>query len=170
RAYVHRMERHGDDVVSLVLRGVERVRISSIDTTHRWLTASYEVLELPEDNSDETEALHRDVLEKAQTLDRMKSTDWPKGLLTQMLQTLKNPMEHVYVLAYLLKLDVPKQQTIHEAPTRAEGMRLIHEALIHEIQVLQLQEEIAAQAATSVTAEQRQYMLRQQMEAIQKEL
>jgi ATP-dependent Lon protease len=170
RAYVHRMERHGDDVVSLVLRGAERVRILGVDSKLPWLTATYEVLPLPDDNSDETEALHRDVLEKAQTLDRMKSTDWPKGLLTQMLQTLKNPMEHVYVLAYLLKLDVPKQQEIHESATRAEGMRLIHEALIHEIQVLQLQEEIAAQAATTVSAEQRQYMLRQQMEAIQKEL
>jgi ATP-dependent Lon protease len=170
RAYVHRMERHGDDVVSLVLRGAERVRITGVDSIHPWLSASFEVLPLPEDNSDETEALHRDVLDKAQTLDRMKASDWPKGLLTQMLQTLKNPMEHVYVLAYLLKLEVPKQQEIHEAQTRAEGMRLVHDALVHEIQVLQLQEEIAAQAASSVTAEQRQYMLRQQMEAIQKEL
>lgn len=170
RAYIHRMERHGDDVVSLVLRGSERVRITGIDTSHPWLSASYEVLPLPEDNSDETEALHRDVIDKAQQLDRMKAADWPKGLLTQMLQTLKDPMEHVYVLAYLLKLEVPKQQAVHEAPTRAEGMRLVHDALVHEIQVLQLQEEIAAQAASNVTAEQRQYMLRQQMEAIQKEL
>src|SRR5690606_24662690 len=130
---------------------------TGVDSTQPWLSASYEALDLPEDNSDATEALHRDVLDKAHALDRMKATDWPKGLLSQMLQTLKNPMEHVYVLSYLLKLDVPKQQSIHEAPTRAEGMRLVHAALVHEIQVLQLQEEIAAQAASSVSAEQRQY-------------
>src|SRR5690606_19500858 len=92
RAYIHRMERHGEDVVSLVLRGVERVRITGVDSTQPWLSASYEALDLPEDNSDATEALHRDVLDKAHALDRMKATDWPKGLLSQMLQTLKNPM------------------------------------------------------------------------------
>jgi ATP-dependent Lon protease len=170
RAYIHRMERHADDVVSLILRGVERVRIKSIDSGKAWLEAEYEVLPLPDDHSDAAEALHRDILDKARSLDRLTATDWPKGLLTQMLQSLKDPMEHVYVLASLLKLEVPSQQAIHEAATREEGMRLLHEALVHEIQVLTLQEEIAAQAASSVSAEQRQYMLRQQMEAIQKEL
>ncbi|MEY4642604.1 MAG: hypothetical protein RLZZ227_2598, partial [Pseudomonadota bacterium] len=170
RAYIHRMDRHGDDVVSLVLRGAERVRIKSFDSSGPGLEAHYEVLPLPEESTDTAEALHRDIVEKAQVLGAMKSTEWPKGVLTKMLQALKHPMEQIYVLAYLLKLDVAKQQEIHEASTREDAMRLLHKALVHEIHVATLQEEIAEQAASTVSAEQRQYMLRQQMEAIQKEL
>ncbi len=170
RAYIHRMERHNNDVVSMVLRGIERVRITGMDSSNPWSTVNYEVLTLPEDHSDKVEALHRAIVEKAHVLDRLPATGWPKGLLTQMLQSLKDPMEHVYVLASLLKLDVPQQQAIHEASTREAAMRLLHDALVHEIQVLTLQEEIAEQAASTATAEQRQYLLRQQMEAIRKEL
>jgi ATP-dependent Lon protease len=170
RASIHRMERHSDDVVSLLLHGVERVRITGIDSSKPWLEATWETLSLPVDNSDATEALYRDIIDKAHTLNRLDLTDWPKSLLPQLLNNLKDPMEHVYALASLLKLEVPVQQAIHEAATREAAMQMLHKALVHELQVLTLQKEIAEQAASSATAQQRQYLLRQQMEAIQKEL
>jgi ATP-dependent Lon protease len=169
-AYIQRMERHADDVVSLVLHGAERVRIRKLDMSKAWLEAEYEVLPLPTDSSDTTEALHRDILDKTQALDRLGLEDWPKGLIAHMLKTLKDPLEQTYVIASLLKLEVPQQQQIHEAATREEAVHLLHAALVHEVQVQTLQKEIAEQAATTASAEQRQYMLRQQMDAIQKEL
>lgn len=170
RAYISRMERHSDEVISLVLRGMERVRLVSLDTSKAWLEATYETLPLPAEDSDVAEALHRDILKRASEIDRTTTTEWPKGLVQRMLQTLSDPMEHVYVLASLLKLDVLQQQAIHEADTREAAMRILHDALVHEMQVLSLQAEIASQAASDVSAEQRQYMLRRQMEAIRKEL
>lgn len=169
-AYIHRLERHGDGIIGLVLRGVERAKLVDFDASQPWLQASFETLPLPEDDSEASEALHRDILQKATEIDRLSTSGWPRGMLPKLLQALQNPMEHVYALASLLKLDVDQQQALHEASTREAAMRLLHDALLHELQVLTLQEEIASEAATSVSAEQRQYMLRQQMEAIQKAL
>ncbi len=171
RAYIHRFERMPNNVISLVLRGVERVRILSVDADQDYLQATYETLPVPvAAQSDEAEALHRDIIKQAQAINTLANSDWPKGLLTHIIKSLKDPMEQVYVLASLLKLDVAKQQAIHEADSREEAMQLLHDAQHHEIQVLTLQAELASQAASNASAEQRQYLLRQQLEAIRKEL
>lgn len=169
-AHIHRLERHADDLVSLVLHGAKRVRIRKIDISKPWMDAEYDVLPLPDDHSDSTEAMHRDILEKAHELEGIGAEGWAKGIAARVLQALKDPLEQVYALASLLRLDVPMQQRIHAAPTREEAVKLVHEAIVHEVKVQMLQLEIAQQAASNVSAEQRQYMLRQQMEAIQKEL
>ncbi len=170
RAYIHRLERHSDDVISIVLRGEERVRLTGVDKSHDFTSAMFEALPLPLDTSDTVEALHRDILKLAHDADQLNRGEWPKGLLEHLLQSLHDPLEQTYVLASLLKLDVPQQQEIYAAASREQAMQLLHAALVHEIKVLTLQAEIASKAASSVSAEQRQYMLRQQMEAIQKEL
>ncbi len=169
KAYIHRFERLPNNVVSLVLRGVERVRIHHVDASQEYLQATYETLPIPLDQSDNVEALHRDIIKQAQAINGLANTDWPKGLMQYIIHSLKDPMEQVYVLASLLKLDIAKQQAIHEAATREEAMKLLHDAQLHEIQVLTLQAELASEAASHASAEQRQYLLRQQLEAIKKE-
>jgi ATP-dependent Lon protease len=57
-----------------------------------------------------------------------------------------------------------------EAQTRADTLRLTHSYLAHELQVLELRSKIASSAQTEMGKEQREYLLRQQMRAIQQEL
>jgi ATP-dependent Lon protease len=170
KAYIHRFERLPNNVISLVLRGVERVRIHDIDASKDFLQATYETLPIPDTQSDTAEALHRDIIKQARSINNLAGADWPKGLLQYITHSLKEPMEQVYVLASLLKLDIAKQQAIHEAETREEAMKLLHDAQLHEIQVLTLQAELASEAASHASEEQRHYLLRQQLEAIKKEL
>jgi ATP-dependent Lon protease len=169
-ARIHRLERHADGVLTLILRGVERVRVSDFDTGQSWLQARHEAMPLPEDPSDTVEVLHRELLQLAREIEQFPTSDWPKGVISQMLQALKSPMEQVYVLTSLLKLDIAKQQAIYAADTCESAMRLLHEALRHEIQLLMLQQEIASQTATRMSDEQRRYMLRHHLETIRKEL
>jgi ATP-dependent Lon protease len=70
----------------------------------------------------------------------------------------------------MLSLDVQKEQSLLEATTRHEALRLLHDYLTHEVQVLELRQKIATQAQTEISKEQRDYMLRQQLRAIQDEL
>ncbi len=56
------------------------------------------------------------------------------------------------------------------AGTRVDAMRLLHEELVHENQVAEVRSKIARQATTEINKEQREYLLRQQMRAIQEEL
>lgn len=170
RAVIRRMERPGPNTLAVSLRGLERVQIEDMDDSESYLQVHFKVLPLPTDTGDEIEALHRDILELAQQVDELMAGSWPRGLLPQMLQSLNDPLDHVYVLASLLKLDVEQQQSLHEANSRLDALRLAHGYLTHEIQVLTIQQEIAKQAASNVSREQRHYMLRKQMAAIQKEL
>src|SRR5690606_5271942 len=57
-----------------------------------------------------------------------------------------------------------------EAATVADALRLMHTYLSNELQVLELRNKIASQAQSEMSKEQREYLLRQQMRAIEKEL
>jgi ATP-dependent Lon protease len=75
-----------------------------------------------------------------------------------------------YLLASMLSLETQKEQALLEAITRADALRLMHAYLGHEVQVLELKSKIANNARNEMTKEQRDYLLRQQMRAIQQEL
>src|SRR5207237_8720196 len=70
----------------------------------------------------------------------------------------------------MMGLDVPREQALLEASTRAEALRLLLDYLNHETQVLELRQKITSQVQTELTKDQREYMLRQQLRAIQEEL
>ncbi|HEY2148066.1 MAG TPA: endopeptidase La, partial [Pirellulales bacterium] len=90
--------------------------------------------------------------------------------LMQIISQAENPLHQVYLLASLLNLDKTKSQALLEAPTRADALRLIHEYLSHEVQVLELRQKITSSAQSEMSREQREYLLRQQLRAIQEEL
>ncbi|PYV11834.1 MAG: endopeptidase La, partial [Acidobacteria bacterium] len=52
----------------------------------------------------------------------------------------------------------------------ADLLRLAHSYLAHEVQVLELRRKIASEAQSEMSREQREYLLRQQLRAIQQEL
>ncbi len=70
----------------------------------------------------------------------------------------------------MFSLELEKEQSLLEAPTVGDALRLMHSYLTHELQVLEIRNRIASQAQTEMSKEQRDYLLRQQMRAIQKEL
>ncbi|HPM84760.1 MAG TPA: endopeptidase La, partial [Candidatus Anammoximicrobium sp.] len=93
----------------------------------------------------------------------------PVALIDVVMQT-KDMMQQLYLLASLLSKDVSKAQALLTASTRQQALEKMHEFLSYELQVLQLRQKIASQASTEIGREQREYLLRQQMKAIQEEL
>ena len=102
------------------------------------------------------------------------SSSWPSRRqpcnINQLAAQAQDPLRLAYLLGSMLGLDVAKEQALLEAPTRAEALRLMHGYLSHEVQVLELRQKINSQAQTEMSKEQREYMLRQQLRAIQEEL
>jgi ATP-dependent Lon protease len=70
----------------------------------------------------------------------------------------------------MMGMDLHKEQALLEAPTTEESLRMIYDFLAHESQVLELRNQIAGRAQTEISKEQREYMLRHQLQAIQQEL
>jgi ATP-dependent Lon protease len=75
-----------------------------------------------------------------------------------------------YFLASILNLGVEEEQKMLEANTADELVRLAHSNLAREVEILQLRSKIASEAQVEMDKAQRDYVLRQQMRAIQKEL
>jgi ATP-dependent Lon protease len=70
----------------------------------------------------------------------------------------------------MLTLDLEKEHRLLAANSQIEALRLMHEYLNHELQVVELRQKIQSQAASEMSREQREYLLRQQLRAIQQEL
>jgi ATP-dependent Lon protease len=168
RAVIKKMAR-GEGVIEMIVQGVERVTLLKAEQTEPFLKACVTPLPLPEDGGTEVEALHRAIVELAGRVLELAQVQTPINL-QQLVAQAPDPLRFAYLLGSMLSLDVAKEQALLEAPTRVEALRLMHGYLGHEVQVLDLRKKISSQVETEMTRQQREYMLRQQMQAIQEEL
>jgi ATP-dependent Lon protease len=169
KAVIRKSSRPNDSMMEILVLGVERVVISKLDRTEPYIAVKYRVLPLPEDGGSEVEALSGALLElaaKAITLAQPQSA----AEVTRMLASSEDPLQMAYLLASVFSLDVAKEQKLLEADTRVDALRLMHVYLSHELQVLELRQKIASTARDEMSKEQREYLLRQQLRAIQQEL
>ena len=90
--------------------------------------------------------------------------------IDQLAAQAPDPLILAFLVGSMMSLDVAKEQALLEVPTRVEALRLIHGYLTQELQVLELRQKIASQAQNEMGKEQREYLLRQQLRAIQGEL
>ncbi len=165
---IKRMERT-DDGMRIIVQGTERVRVTQWKQEDPHLRAMVEILPEPRiiDN-DQVEATKRNL----------------QQMITEALSLLPNVPPEVrlavlgsveairlsYFLASILSLGVEEEQKMLEANTTDELVSLAHTNLAREVDILQLRAKIASEAQVEMDKSQREYILRQQMRAIQKEL
>jgi len=167
-AVIKKLERAAEGM-HIFVQGLERAEVVSVEQTEPYLKLSVRPLADPTDSGAEVEALHRAVLDQADRISQLVQPDG-QATLRQILAQAPDPVHQAYLLATLVSLDWQKEQALLEATTRAEVLRLLHEYLAHEVQVLELRHKIASQAASEMGREQREYVLRQQLRAIREEL
>src|SRR5579875_2712433 len=169
KAVIRKSSRPNEGMMEILVLGSERVVVMKLETAEPYLTAKYRVLESPQDGGSEVEALSGALLElasKAIALAQPQSA----AELNRMLAENEDPLQIAYLLASIFSLDVAREQKLLEAETRVDALRLMHSYLAHELQVLELRQKIASTARDEMSREQREYLLRQQMRAIQQEL
>jgi ATP-dependent Lon protease len=169
KAVIRKSSRPNDALMEILVLGMERVVISKLERAEPYLAAKFRPLPLPEDGGSEVEALSGALLElaaKAIALAQPQSA----SELTRMLAGSEDPLRMAYLLASIFSLDVAREQQLLEAETRVDALRLMHTFLSHELQVLELRHKIASSARDEMSKEQREYLLRQQLRAIQQEL
>jgi len=165
---VKRMFR-GEDALQIIVQGTERVRVLEWTQTEPHLRARVEVLPaLRTVDQQEVEALQRNVrvlIERALAI----LPQVPPEVRAAVMGA-QEPTQIAYFLASVLNLGVEYEQTMLEADTNDELLRLAHARLAREVEIMQLTSKIATEAQTEMDKAQRDYVLRQQMKAIQKEL
>lgn len=168
QAVIKKMDR-AEGQVQLIVQGGPRVELLSVALEDGMLQAQVRPVADPTDTGAEVEALQRLVLEQATKIHGLVQPQTPISV-EQFLSQFSDPVQQVYLLGSMLSLAVEKEQALLEATTRVAALRLMHEYLTHEVQVLELRQEIANEARTEMSREQREYLLRQQMQQIQQEL
>ena len=158
-----------DDVMQLIVQGVDRVKILYWAQEEPYLKAKVEVLpELKVVDNEEVEALKRNVQTMIQEALAMLPNVPPEIRSAVMAQG--NPVQLSYFLASVLDLGVETEQKMLEADTIDQLLMLTHGALAKELEVMRIRSKIATEAQGEMDKAQRDYILRQQMKAIQKEL
>ncbi|MBK5294305.1 MAG: endopeptidase La [Acidobacteriia bacterium] len=170
RAIIRKMSRAEDSQhMEVLVLGQERVMLLAIEQSEPYLLGRFLPAPVVHEETPETEALRRSVLELATRAMELTGAQVPFDL-SQLIATDQDPMRLAYLLASLFSFDLEKEQTLLEAGTVADAFRLLHSYLSHELQVLEIRNKINTEARTEMSKEQKEYLLRQQMRAIQQEL
>lgn len=155
--------------VQIVVHGVERITIIDFIQTDPYLKAQVRPCPLSKIHNIETEALQREVLELTSQYFALAHPE--KQLHFPPFVTLgEDIMQLVYPVTKLLQLDLAKEQELLTAPSDRDAMKLYNGHLNHEIQILEIRKKIAEQAQDKLSKEQKKYLLREQIKAMQQEL
>lgn len=167
-AQIHRLFRAPDGTIRLLVQGIARIRIDQYTTTEPYLKAS--VTPIPEqvEESLEIEALIRNVVDQfTQLSDLMPNL--PTELIASALN-LDDPLQLVYTIATYIRIDLEDQQHLLEIENSSEKLRVLMSLLRKELDVLELGHKIQNEAQSEMEKVQREYFLREQLKAIQREL
>jgi ATP-dependent Lon protease len=165
---IKRMERV-EDTLHLIVQGTDRIRVLEWVQEEPFLRARVQILpELATKDPEEVEAAKRNV----QALIQQALAYLPQVPPEVRLVVLAadDPVKLAYFLGSILSLGVEAEQKMLEASTADELLHLAHDFLAREVEIIRLRSKIASEAQTEMDKAQRDYVLRQQMKAIQKEL
>lgn len=167
-AVIKRSIRMNETTLQLIVQGIGRVKIQDISLTGKYLVGDVEILDNLNETSTETEALHRainDLVGKALSM----LQDVPQDLASIVVST-EDPVKLTYMLATMFHMEIEKEQKLLEANSQLDLLKTIHDYLSHEVQVLELRQKIQGEAQAEIHKAQKEYVLRQQLKQIQKEL
>jgi ATP-dependent Lon protease len=170
RATVHKVVKMPNQSLFVFTEGNERVRLGEFTQLHPFMTAEYEVVEETEAHkSPEMEALQRNVVSQFQTIVTSSPT------LSDDLQTIAINIDEPgrlsdFIASSLPFLTTADKQELLETPDVAARLERINKHLAKELEVQQLRTKIQTEVQDSVQQSQRDYYLREQLKAIQKEL
>ncbi len=165
---IKRMMRN-EGIMQLVVQGLDRFKVLEWTQDDPFLKAKCEILpDLIRTDEEEIEALKRNIQGMIQEALALLPNIPPEIRMAVMTQT--DPVQLAYFLASVLDLGVETEQRMLESNTVDELLTLTHAALARELEIMQIRSKIATEAQTEMDKSQRDYILRQQMKAIQKEL
>ncbi len=168
-AAISRMLKMPDGTLRLLVQGVRRIRLLEPVRDKPYLIGRFE--EAPDviDVSDEIEALTRNVQSQFARVIQMEP--YLPDELAIALANIDDPGLLSYLVASNLhRLTVAERQELLEQTRVAERLRALSRILAREVDVGELETKIQTQVQSELDQTQREFILRQQLKAIQDEL
>jgi ATP-dependent Lon protease len=169
-ATVHKVVKMPNQSLFVFTEGTERVRLGEFSRIEPFMVASVETIpEIPAPKNPSVEALQRNVVTQFQQIVTASPT------LSDELQTIAMNIDEPgrlvdFIASSLPFLATADKQELLETSDVAARLERINKHLAKELEVQQLRNKIQTEVQDQVQQSQRDYYLREQLKAIQKEL
>jgi len=167
-AQIHRVLKTPDGTMRLVIQGLERIRILNYVQKEPYLRARVEVIPETEEQNLEMEALTRAVQDLFRKLIELEP-HMPEELAIMAIN-VDDARQLAYLVASSMRLSTEDAQQLLEMDRIYDKLIRLTQLLKKEIEVLELGRKIQTEAQGEMERMQREFYLREQIKAIQKEL
>ncbi len=167
-AQVHRVLKTPDGTVRLLVQGLERIRIVEYLQEIPYLRARVEAIPETIEDGLEMEALERTVEDLFRRIIELEP-QMPEELAVMAINA-DDPRQLAYLTASSMRIDLENAQELLEMDSVQAKLLRLTLLLNKEIEVLELGRKIQSEAHSEMDRMQREFFLREQMKAIQKEL
>src|SRR2546426_1919279 len=167
-ARVLKMLKFPDNTVRVLVEGLWRIRIKQYTTTEPYLSAKFELIQDIKEDSVELTAMMRNAQTQFHEIIKL-SPALSEQIKIAALNT-EDPGHFTDLIAVNLNLDLAERQALLETSSVKERLTRLLPMLNREHEVLTLSSKIQTEVATSISKTQRDFFLREQLRAIQREL
>lgn len=169
-AIVHKLMKLPDGTLRVAVQGLERIEIEEIIQTEPYYRARIRVVPdiSAEGRSVEIEALMRSIATLTTRIAPL-IPQFPEELLAAVVNE-DDPRRLAYLVASYVRMSVTDRQNVIAEPHVEVKLRKLNEVLSRELSVLEIGQQIQSQVQTEMGKTQREYVLREQIKAIRKEL
>jgi ATP-dependent Lon protease len=168
-ALILRMVRLPDSNLNILVQGLQRIRVGTVVQTDPYIKVETEAVpDEPEEYSLESEALLKNLVSQFQKVVAL-SPQLPDELAITALN-IPEPGRLADFVASTLNLSTEERQALLGMNSARRRLSRLTELLARELQVLELGSHIQEKVSKEMDKQQREFFLRQQLEAIRKEL
>ncbi|HEY5647867.1 MAG TPA: endopeptidase La [Nitrospiria bacterium] len=167
---IMRMLKLPDGRIKILVQGLARARVTEYTQNDPYFQAKIQKIAEPKTSqrSLEIEALVRTVKEQLEKIGSYGKLILPEVLV--VIENLEDPGRLSDMIVSNLGLKVEEAQDVLEILNPYDRLKRVSEILAKELDVLNMQQKIQSEAKGEMDKTQREYFLREQLKAIQKEL
>ncbi|HXD08517.1 MAG TPA: endopeptidase La, partial [Anaerolineales bacterium] len=148
--------------------GMDRFRVGEFTAEEPYLRAKIELAPELIEKGVEIDALARNARDQFQQITQMIPS-FPEELAGS-ITSVEDPLQTAYTIANFQRMELKDSQEILTIDSASEKLKKLIGLLVREAEVLQIGQKIQNEARGEIEKVQREYFLREQMKAIQKEL
>jgi len=169
-ALVVRMLKLPDGRMRVLVQGISRVKIKSINDNGKIITSDIKPIEdkEPKRLNMKDKALIRNIRQKFEQTGKL-GKQIPNEIFV-ITENIEEPGKLSDIIASNLDLKIEDSQKILEEENSLKKIKKVYDFLTYELEMLNVQNQINLKAQGEMDKNQREYFLRQQLKAIQKEL
>ncbi|MGI6658505.1 MAG: endopeptidase La [Dethiobacteraceae bacterium] len=167
-AQIKQMLKLPGGTIRVLVEGLSRAKVQSLIGEDPYLLAEAEEVAEDDTKSVEIEALMRSVIYQFEQYIKLSKKIPPETLVA--VSSVEEPGRLADLIASHLTLRIQQKQEILEAVSPAERLEKLSNILSHEMEILEVERKINLRVRKQMERTQKEYYLREQLKAIQKEL